>query len=683
MKNQLKKTGWVLLCLLLYLVMYLGNVTEIQAAPQKKFTLAQAVSLGYAQSWDYQKMQSKIALKEVKYKEAVKSIQLKKKNMASFRWSPLLNFKFPEKPDLSEEYGFMYKPLQIQSELSSCRHQLTDIKYQIKQEISELYTEIYTYQEKIAYKKESLKQLSKNLERNQAKFLIGEASQNDLDTIVSSITAAETSLAADLRAFEKAKTDLSEKIGLDITQSYEFSNPYKEADIPRSMLEKLIQTTLDRSQSYYEAKLATSLALTSVDTNYSLMSRHYGSNMSYISSYVTQAKRGEKLNTAAFKLSYDQFLTAVDAPWQGSIKILFIKIPKEWFKGSLDGVRYVEDEPYLLYSNVLEYQEAVSDQKALEKEISDNVKDSFENLVTAKNSYHSLKAQTEKSKKEMEREALKNKAGTVSFEEYEEIRKEYEQLQIEQMDALKLYTQLLYSFDRLTCGGVTELLQELDNSLSQGIQGESHVTENVMGSACYYIIHLAEDTLFELGIYIPKDLEVDATDFELWVDEVQVGERTKIEETLRHLTLTLDGTEHVFLRFYENETFLTDCEINPQQYQGELNISSSKKEEKEKKVILGNYTYTLNKKLSLVTFSVFINESELFQPEDVTGFRLLAKNQTPVFSEEIIPIDQSLTYLSILSTDFSELTVELYGAADTLLSTAKLDTQTKELYKEV
>ena len=628
-------------------------------------------------------MQSKIALKEVKYKEAVKSIQLKKKNMASFRWSPLLNFKFPEKPDLSEEYGFMYKPLQIQSELSSCRHQLTDIKYQIKQEISELYTEIYTYQEKIAYKKESLKQLSKNLERNQAKFLIGEASQNDLDTIVSSITAAETSLAADLRAFEKAKTDLSEKIGLDITQSYEFSNPYKEADIPRSMLEKLIQTTLDRSQSYYEAKLATSLALTSVDTNYSLMSRHYGSNMSYISSYVTQAKRGEKLNTAAFKLSYDQFLTAVDAPWQGSIKILFIKIPKEWFKGSLDGVRYVEDEPYLLYSNVLEYQEAVSDQKALEKEISDNVKDSFENLVTAKNSYHSLKAQTEKSKKEMEREALKNKAGTVSFEEYEEIRKEYEQLQIEQMDALKLYTQLLYSFDRLTCGGVTELLQELDNSLSQGIQGESHVTENVMGSACYYITHLAEDTLFELGIYIPKDLEVDATDFELWVDEVQVGERTKIEETLRHLTLTLDGTEHVFLRFYENETFLTDCEINPQQYQGELNISSSKKEEKEKKVILGNYTYTLNKKLSLVTFSVFINESELFQPEDVTGFRLLAKNQTPVFSEEIIPIDQSLTYLSILSTDFSELTMELYGAADTLLSTAKLDTQTKELYKEV
>ncbi len=680
MKNQSEKTLWRLLCFILCAMLFFGASVKVQAAPQKKLTLAQAVSLGYAQSWDYQKMQSKIALKEVKYKEAVKSIQLKKKNMASFRWSPLLNFKFPEKPDLSEEYEFMYKPLQIQSELSSCRHELTDIKYQIKQEVSDLYTEIYTYQEKIAYEKESLKQLSKNLERNQAKLLTGEASQNDVNTIESSITAAQTSLAADLRAFEKAKSDLSEKIGLDITQGYEFLNPYKEANISRSMLENLIQTTLDRSQSYYEAKLATSLALTSVNTNYGLMSRHYGSDMGYISSYVTQAKKGENLNTAAFKLSYDQFLTAVDAPWQGSIKILFIKIPKEWFKGSLDGVRYVEDEPYLLYSNVLEYQEALNDQKSLEKEISGSVRDSFENLVTAKNSYDSLKAQTEKAKKEMERKALKNKAGTCSFEEYEESRKEYEELQIEQMEALKLYTQLLYSFDRLTCGGVTELLQEMGNSLTQGIQGESYVADNEIESAYYYITHLVEDNLFELGIYIPEDLQTEATDFELWVDGIQVGEKTKIGEMLRHLTLALDGTENVFLRLYQDDTFLADCEINPQQYQGELKIAVSKQEE-DKKVILGNYTYTLNKKLGLVTFSVSIKESDILKPDDITGFRLLTANQIPIFSEEIIPADQSLTYLSILSTDFSELTIELYGEADRLLLTAKLDAQTKEIYE--
>jgi len=676
-QSEKKRQRHKLLCFILcVLLLSLAALPEAEAALQKKLTLAQAVSLGYAQSADYQKMQSKIALKEVKYKEAVKSIQLKKKNMSTFRWSPLLNFKFPEKPNLSEEYEFMYKPLQIQSEISSYRHELTDIKYQVKYEVSDLYTEIYTYQEKIAYEKENLELLSKNLEKNQAKLLIGEANQNDIDSISSSITAAQTKLAADLRAYEKAKSDLSDKIGLDITQGYEFSNPYKEADIPRAMLEGLIRTTLGRSQSYYEAKLTTSLALTSMETNYSLMSRHYGDNMNYISSYVAQAKKGEKLNTAAFKLSYDRFLTAVDAPWQGSKRILFIKIPKEWFKGSLDGVRYVEDDPYLLYTNVLEYQEALSDQKSLEKEITASVRDSFENLVTAKNSYNSLKVQTEKAENEMERAALQNMAGACNFEEYEETRKEYEELQIEQMDALKLYTQLLYSFDRLTCGGITELLQEMEHTLSQGIQGESHVADEESESAYYYITHLVEDNLFELEIYIPEDSETEMTDFELWVDGVQVGKRTKIGETLRHLTLALESTEHVFLRFYEDDAFIADCEINPQQYQGELKLSVRKKEEREQRVVLGSYAYTLDKKLGLVTFSISPKE-----PGKITGFRLLAANQTPIYSEEVIPASQSLTYLSILSRDFSELTIELYGENDTLLSTAKLDVQTKEIYE--
>ena len=81
------------------------------------------------------------------------------------------------------------------------------------------------------------------------------------------------------------------------------------------------------------------------------------------------------------------------------------------------------------------------------------------------------------------------------------------------------------------------------------------------------------------------------------------------------------------------------------------------------------------------SFSVSIKESDILKPDDITGFRLLTANQTPIFSEEIIPADQSLTYLSILSTDFSELTIELYGEADRLLLTAKLDAQTKEIYE--
>ena len=299
---------------------------DTYAAVSKNLPLAQALALGMSESDDYRKIKSKIALKEVKYKEAVKSIQLKKKNMSTFRWSPLLSFKFPEQPALADEFEFIYKPLQIQSEITVLKHQLTDVKYEVYEEISNLYTEIYTYQEKISYKNAQLESLKENLKRNQAKLLVGEAKQSDVEKIESSIKALEGSLSADKRAFESGKSQLSELTGLNVTSGYVFMNPYKEARIERSSLEGLIQTTLDRSQSYYEAKMTTKLALTSVNTNYSLMQNQYGGKMGYISSYVQQAKNGEKIKSDLFRSAYDQFLTAIDAPWQGKKRILFIKI---------------------------------------------------------------------------------------------------------------------------------------------------------------------------------------------------------------------------------------------------------------------------------------------------------------------------------------------------------------------
>lgn len=675
--EKYRKICVMVLVLCLVFVQTIIPRTVVHGAQNRKFTLSQAVSLGMAQSSDYQKVKSKILMKEVKYKEAVKSIRLKKKNMATFRWTPLLSFKFPEKATLSQEYDFIYKPLQIQSEISVLQHQLDDIKYEVREEISNLYTRIYTYQEKIAYEQQQLSALQENLKRNQAKLIIGEANQNDVDTISSSITKAESGLAADMRAYEKAKSDLSDFVGMDISRGYEFINPYKDAAIARDTLNTLIRITLSRSQSYYEAKMTTSLALTSVNTNYSLMSQQYRNKMSYISSYVNQAKKGEKVNNVAFKSAYDNFLTAIDEPWQGAIRILFIKIPKEWFKGSIDGVRYVEDDPYLLYSNVLEYQDAVSEQTSLEKEITKSVEEGFENLVTARNSYTSIKSEENEAKKEMEQAFLKNKAGELSFEEYDEIRENYEELQILAMEALELYTTLLYSYDRLTCGGITELLSGQENSLSQGLLGESFVTEDMKDGAYYYILNKVEDNLFELGIHIPDDFGTDITHFELWVNNVQIGERTETDKTIRHLMLTLDNTEQVFIRLYADSDFIADCEINPQEYEGTLDIEVQNRDtETVQNRILGSYQYTVNKKTGTITFQV--------SPEEglgIKGFRLINEFGTAIYSEEPVPVNDSLTYLSILCGDFTTIRVELYGEDNTLLYTGTLDTKTKEIYE--
>ncbi len=669
---------------LLVLICMIAGSRKIYA--ESVMPLSQTQALGLAESDDYRKVKSKIALKEVKYKEAVKSIQLKKKNMSTFRWTPLLSFKFPEKAALADEYEFIYKPLQIQSEIRVLEHQLTDVKYEVREEISNLYTEIYTYQEKISNKTARLEIMEENLKRNQAKVLTGQAKQSDVDKIESSITALQSSLAADMRAFESGKSELSDLTGIDLTTGYRFENPYKEATIERSSLDQLIQATLDRSQSYYGAKQTTKLALTSVDTNYSLMQNQYGSKMGYISSYVQQAKNGEKIKSDLFRNAYDQFLKAIDDPWQGTKRILFIKIPKEWFKGSIDGVRYVEDDPYILYTNVLEYQEALSDQKSLEKEITKSVEEAFENLVTAGNSYHSIQQQTQKAKEEMDRGKLKNQAGELEFEEYETLREAYEESQISELEALELYTTLLYSFDRLTCGAVTELLNGEEISLEQGSQGESFVADKTKPS--YYITTLAEDNLFELGIYLPEESDIQITHFELWVDNVQIGERTEIDAVIRHLELDLSQTDKTVIRLYNGDEFVADCEIDPDEYQGSLNlpddttgktdsVDKTDSAEPETKQLLGTYKYSRNKKTGLITFDI--------QPQEglnIEKFRLLDAQGKAIYSDTPAEAGKGITYLAVLGNDLENVRAELYDKDGNKLYTARLDIKSGKVVEE-
>lgn len=669
---------------LLVLICMIAGSRKIYA--ESVMPLSQTQALGLAESDDYRKVKSKIALKEVKYKEAVKSIQLKKKNMSTFRWTPLLSFKFPEKAALADEYEFIYKPLQIQSEIRVLEHQLTDVKYEVREEISNLYTEIYTYQEKISNKTARLETMEENLKRNQAKVLTGQAKQSDVDKIESSITALQSSLAADMRAFESGKSELSDLTGIDLTTGYRFENPYKEATIERSSLDQLIQATLDRSQSYYEAKQTTKLALTSVDTNYSLMQNQYGSKMGYISSYVQQAKNGEKIKSDLFRNAYDQFLKAIDDPWQGTKRILFIKIPKEWFKGSIDGVRYVEDDPYILYTNVLEYQEALSDQKSLEKEITKSVEEAFENLVTAGNSYRSIQQQTQKAKEEMDRGKLKNQAGELEFEEYETLREAYEESQISELEALELYTTLLYSFDRLTCGAVTELLNGEEISLEQGSQGESFVADKTKPS--YYITTLAEDNLFELGIYLPEESDIQITHFELWVDNVQIGERTENDAVIRHLELDLSQTDKTVIRLYNGDEFVADCEIDPDEYQGSLNlpddttgktdsVDKTDSAEPETKQLLGTYKYSRNKKTGLITFDI--------QPQEglnIEKFRLLDAQGKAIYSDTPAEAGKGITYLAVLGNDLENVRAELYDKDGNKLYTARLDTKSGKVVEE-
>ena len=146
--RQIKKTG----CMVMAAVLCAAAVpccTGRAEAACDLLTLRAAEALALMNSREYQQEKSRLSLARIDYTEAAKSAALKKKNQLSFRWSPLLNFKFPEKPDLAEASEWMYKPLQAQTRITAVRHKMEDIRYAVEEEISNLYVDAYVMQETI------------------------------------------------------------------------------------------------------------------------------------------------------------------------------------------------------------------------------------------------------------------------------------------------------------------------------------------------------------------------------------------------------------------------------------------------------------------------------------------------------------------------------------------------------
>ena len=634
-------------------------------AADKTLSLQQAQKVAIAKSSKRVKILNKIELQEIKYSAAVKSIQMKKKNMSTFRWTPLLSFKFPEQPTLADEYEWQYKPLQITSTISSLQHQLLDDQLETKESVSNLYVQIYINQEKIAFLEENLEQAQTTLTRNQARLAVGEATQSDIDKLQQSIDRLTTDISLQKRSFETNKSKLSKLINQDVTTGYTFQNPLQQADIPRNILDNLIQYTLDNDQSYYEAKMDTRLAYTGMNMMESMMRSQYGNKMNNIMPFINQIKAGDSVDSGAFKNAYKQMLDNVDAPWNGTKKILFIRIKKEWFKGAVDGSRYVEDDPYALYTGALEYMDALKEQNSLQDELTNSVKSGFETLKTAQIAYNDAKKSCDILEQEVEKNTRLNLLGKVSYEELSDLQEEYRNQESETLDLLAEYTQLLYSYDRLTCGGITAYLEGTDVDMKAAQGGNSFIAKELEGKAYYYINYRVEDNIFVMGVSIPDNYSLDITDYALYVNDMQIGDVTPIDEELEHLALDLDQVDKAQIFLYDGQELVDVREIDSSVNQAELPINGGYTlEHKESVQTVATYIYTLQKTTNTVSMKITPKDSE-----QIAYYRLTDTDGNAVNGDELIPIDEEFTYLSLLVGDLSGLNIIFY------------DSQEQELYQ--
>ena len=676
---QIRKKLRKALCVLLSIVQitpFLFSASRLEVnASAKSIQLEQVQRMALSKSSDLTKTYNEILLKKMQYTESVEGIKAKVKNLRSFRWTPLLSFKFPESLNMSEEYDLNIKPLNLQTEINTLQHKLEKQEYEVLAEVNKAYLDVFINQEKAAFTEKRLQSAQTELSRNQARLTSGLASQADVDSMQSSVDTLTNDLAQQKRNLQTSAQTLGDLIKLDVSSGYTFKNPLKDVEIPRSDLAGITEYTLKNNQTCYEAQMAASTALLNLNSYESLMKSQYGSKLNYVQSFVNTVRQGGEVDYAAFQMKYKEMLNALDAPWNGSIRILFFKFTKEWFKGEISGTRYIEDDMYALMTACKEYENARSEQESIEKSTTKQVASSYEAIITARNAYQALEKTKETTKKDLERLSALNQLGKAEYSEVQEKKEDYQSIQLDALDALASYNELLYDFDALTCGAVTKYMTGVSVSTDVGSGGDSYLETGNANVPYYYIYTDISDMVFVFGLDVPEDFEPEITHYEIWYNGTQIGSRTAVNEQIRHLALDYQDTCLLTVRLYQNDKFMSECEIDTTVARDVLPIQSAEiTVETEKQG--GTYTVSTTPLGNLSTSGLALN---LDASIGAKYYKLESQSGESIYTSDPVPVEDSFTYLTLLISSLETVNLQLYDAGKNLIATGRFDEDTQTI----
>ena len=304
-----------------------GSFFAVKAAKKKDelMTLSAARRLAIARSEKIENLEIQIMAKDAAVASAIRSLKERERNMATFRWSPLLSFKFPTKPNEQEAFEFQFKPTQLENQKTILRHKIKEAEYEITQKVSLAYIDIISAEQELNYINLRVRRLSGSLDKIKKRREEGSVTAKAVEQVQKRYDNAANSKLKTETKLMRAKQKLKGLTGVDVTTGWKFQKNFVTATMTRDDIPYLQQRALDDDQGVFEANIEKQEANLALQVNYELIRNKYPGDINKISSYVQSALTGAKIEKKAFKVDYNEFLRVIDEPWQGDYKILFIK----------------------------------------------------------------------------------------------------------------------------------------------------------------------------------------------------------------------------------------------------------------------------------------------------------------------------------------------------------------------
>ena len=649
--------------------------------PQKDLSLTTCKKLAYATSDKLDALNDKLATKTAAYEDKVRAAEIKREYVKHFHWKFLFSFDLPRDLTFEEIRQLTYEPQEALQEVKQVKEDMTALQMDLDQKVTDLYIEIYKGRQSNEIDEERLLIAKEKLAKIQAMVATGEKNDEDVKEAEQTVKDLESRILSTTRSNDSSAKKLGKLIGFvdaygnlsDPTLAgYRLQTPYSTdviGKVDRKDLAWLQRYTLDHDSGIFESRGAKSLAYIDVTTVYAAIS----SNMKYhdmliIKPFYDDVIAGRTINKRDLKNANKRFLRAVDIYWDGYYKIGFwplrFSFEKTLFKGKADGTWYMQDSPDALYETILEYYTATTENRNDESDKESEVEDAFNVFIGLRNSLLTVQEQKDDQYKKFQEAKVEYHIGELEANEYNAILKSYEDLEIQELDSLGTFSENVNSLNRTTCGALNKLMsgEDLENEF-----GTQLVVANDIPGASYYIVPKYEQLLFDLGVSVPDDFKYNISDFELWCDNTQIGQRTEVGGTIRHLMEATANVESVVIRLYDGQNFLADCKIDPGILQGPLIIPEYNANEKLENQV-GTYELTTPEEGITCTLKLVPNTIE-----NMGYFVIYDKNNKAVGGETKRKVDEGIQYLNELQDSLADVTVKCYDKDENYLYDATFD----------
>lgn len=627
-------------------------------------------ALALARSEDYKSTSRQLSEKYAEYSSAVKSAALKGNNTDTFNFSMMASTSVPDTAKLTDDFEATFKPVSLKLEISALQHTLNNICYSTRADAMTLYDGLYEKQELLELKQDELAACEERLARKKAGVYAGLSTEGNVDDAQKKADELTSSIASDADAMLTDEKKLGDMIGLDITTGYKFEDPYDSTEFTRQDAETLKTRALQYDDDLYETKLDAESCRLAMNTDYSLMFSQYGDAVTPMKTYIEQVLDGDTPDASAMSAANDEMEKTIEAPYDGTVKVLSVKVSKEFMKGSTSGIKYIEDDPDVLINSINDYQAAAEKVSEAEKTLEDKVSDAYSDLADKRRAYtDAVKAETKASNSYVRGNDMK-KTGSIEEVDFEALEDACSQAKKARITAAAEYMKSVRKFDLITAGGVEYLAADRNE--------DDNITTKTADGASYYFRSLVADDSFEFGVYIPDDFAADISSYELWCGDEQIGERTDIKDTIVHMNLTTGNSDNVFVRFYDGNDFVDDCSVNPSEESGSLTVRYGYTVSANNSTSIGSFTYRNNAAAHITTISFDLNgdqKARTYVLRDGQGRELLSGKKTDV--------SDSFSYLNLASGSIDTLQAVFYDKLGNEMFTAHLNTKNMSVEKDV